>query len=64
MKFERLLETYLAFAPKGFKSFLKAMPIWIKDKIFQKTFLINKLSNTLGKKKNWSKCLLFSEHIL
>ena len=51
MKFERLLETYLAFAPKGFKSFLKAMPIWIKDKIFQKTFLINKLSNTLGKKK-------------
>lgn len=64
MKFERLLETYLAFAPKGFKSFLKAMPIWIKDKIFQKTFLINKLSNTLGKKKNWSKCLLFSEHHL
>ena len=35
VKFERLLETYLAFAPKGFVSFAKAMPIWIKDKLFQ-----------------------------
>ena len=43
MKFERLLETYLAFAPKGFNSFAKAMPIWIKDKLFQKTVLTKKL---------------------
>ena len=43
LKFERLLETYVAFAPKGFVSFAKAMPIWIKDKLFQKNFLFNKL---------------------
>ena len=36
VKFERLLETYLAFAPRGFRSFAKAMPVWIKDKLFQK----------------------------
>ena len=43
LKFERLLETYVAFAPKGFVSFAKAMPLWIKDKLFQKNFLFNKL---------------------
>ena len=43
LKFERLLETYVAFAPKGFTSFAKAMPLWIKDKLFQKNFLFNKL---------------------
>ena len=36
LKFERLLETYVAFAPKGFSSFSKAMPLWIKEKLFQK----------------------------
>ena len=36
LKFERLLETYVAFAPKGFKSFCKAMPVWLRDKLFQK----------------------------
>ena len=41
VKFERLLETYLAFAPKGFTSFVKAMPVWIKDKLFQKSNLIS-----------------------
>ena len=42
LKFERLLETYVAFAPRGFLSFSKAMPIWIKDKLFQKAcFKIN-----------------------
>ena len=42
LKFERLLETYLAFAPKGFISFLMAMPIWLREKLFQKNFyLIN-----------------------
>jgi carbamoyltransferase len=44
LKFERLLETYVAFAPKGFLSFSKAMPLWIKDKLFQKNLLFNKLS--------------------
>ena len=43
LKFERLLETYVAFAPKGFLSFSKAMPIWIKEKLFQKNLLFNKL---------------------
>ena len=43
LKFERLLETYIAFAPRGFKSFCKAMPIWIKEKLFQKKFLLDKL---------------------
>ena len=43
LKFERLLETYVAFAPKGFVSFSKAMPLWIKEKLFQKNFLFNKL---------------------
>ena len=45
LKFERLLETYVAFAPKGFISFAKAMPLWIKDKLFQKNLLFNKLKN-------------------
>ena len=64
MKFERLIETYLAFAPKGFKSFAKAMPIWIKDKLFQKSALVKELNTTLGSEVNWGKLLLFSEHHL
>lgn len=64
VKFERLLETYLAFAPKGFRSFAKAMPIWIKDKLFQKTVLVKELSATLGDYVNWSERMLFSEHHL
>ena len=43
LKFERLLETYVAFAPKGFVSFAKAMPLWIKEKLFQKNLIQNKL---------------------
>ena len=39
LKFERLLETYVAFAPKGFVSFSKAIPLWIKEKLFQKNLL-------------------------
>ena len=46
LKFERLLETYVAFAPKGFISFSKAMPLWIKEKLFQKNLLFNKLKET------------------
>jgi carbamoyltransferase len=64
VKFERLLETYLAFAPKGFKSFAKAMPVWIKDKLFQKSALINELKLTLDESVDWSERLLFSEHHL
>ena len=40
LKFERLLETYVAFAPKAFKSFCKSMPIWLREKLFQKNFFI------------------------
>ena len=45
LKFERLLETYVAFAPKGFGSFCKAMPIWLREKLFQKKMLFNELRN-------------------
>ena len=64
VKFERLLETYLAFAPKGFTSFAKAMPVWIKDKLFQKSALIKELKSTLDKSIDWRERLLFSEHHL
>lgn len=64
VKFERLLETYLAFAPKGFMSFGKAMPLWIKDKLFQKSALVRALGETLGENINWRQRLLFSEHHL
>ena len=43
LKFERLLETYMAFAPKGFKSFSLSMPLWLREKLFQKRFLFEKL---------------------
>ena len=64
LKFERLLETYLAFAPKGFVSFTKAIPAWVKDKLFQKSSLINEIKTLFGKEVNWSERLLFSEHHL
>jgi len=64
VKFERLLETYLAFAPKGFLSFASAIPVWIKNKLFQKSLLVKNLSSTLGNQINWKKLLLFSEHHL
>ncbi|MDA9096939.1 carbamoyltransferase [Methylophilaceae bacterium] len=63
LKFERLLETYLAFAPKGFTSFLKAFPVWIKDKLFQKKTLLECLSS-INKNISWRDKLLFSEHHL
>ena len=43
IKFERLIETYLSFAPKGFTSFSKAMPVWLSEKLFQKSLLTKKL---------------------
>ena len=64
VKFERLLETYLAFAPRGFISFLRSMPLWIKDKLFQKKSLLKELSKVLGDQINWKERLLFSEHHL
>ena len=64
LKFERLLETYIAFAPVGFKSFSSAMPLWIKDKLFQKTAIVRELNTLLGQAENWKEKLLFSEHHL
>ena len=64
LKFERLLETYLAFAPRGFRSFALSMPAWIKDKLFQKSVLTKALSNALGETIDWQSRLLFSQHHL
>ena len=65
LKFERLLETYLAFAPRGFMSFAAAMPLWIKDKLFQKSMLARALGEVLGgDPARWRERLLFSEHHL
>lgn len=61
LKFERLLETYLANAPRGFQSFNKAIPIWIKEKLFQKNLLATELKKLNGNKK-WQGKLLFTEH--
>src|SRR5210317_52650 len=63
LKFERLLETYVAFAPKGFVSFSKAMPVWIKEKLFQKNLLFNKLQNHDQNFKS-DKNIFFSDHHL
>ena len=63
LKFERLLETYVAFAPRGFASFSKAMPLWIKEKLFQKNFLFNKLKEHDINYKSDSN-IYFSDHHL
>jgi len=63
LKFERLLETYVAFAPKGFKSFCMAMPIWLKDKLFQKKMLFNELKRHDKNFKD-DKKIFFSDHHL
>ena len=61
LKFERLLETYLAFAPKGFTSFSMSMPIWLREKLFQKKFLFDKLKEHDKNFNNINK-INFSEH--
>ena len=61
LKFERLLETYVAFAPRGFRSFSMAVPIWIKEKLFQKDLLRRKLK-ALAPEVDWNEKLLFAEH--
>jgi carbamoyltransferase len=63
LKFERLLETYVAFAPKGFISFSKAMPLWIKEKLFQKNLLFNKLKEH-DKNYKSDENIFFSDHHL
>jgi carbamoyltransferase len=63
-KFERLLETYLAYAPRGYKSFAMSMPIWLTEKLFQKRLLAKQLSENLDSDVDWDKRLLFSEHHL
>jgi carbamoyltransferase len=64
LKFERIFETYLAFAPRGFKSFAMSLPVWVKDKLFQKSGILSTLNHELGDAVDWEKKLLFSEHHL
>ncbi len=63
LKFERLLETYLMFAPSGFSSFRMAVPLWIREKLFQKDLLQSRLKE-LDPKVDWAAKLLFTEHHL
>jgi carbamoyltransferase len=64
LKFERLVETYLAFAPRGFKSFVTSLPVWLKEKLFQKTVILDALTGHLGGQIDWVARLLFCEHHL
>ena len=61
LKFERLLETYVAFAPRGFRSFSMAIPLWVKEKLFQKDLLRRRLK-ALDPSVDWNAKLLFTEH--
>jgi carbamoyltransferase len=61
LKFERLLETYLSFAPAGFRSFRMALPLWLREKLFQKDLLTRELRR-LGPGVDWASRLLFTEH--
>ncbi|MFZ0853605.1 MAG: carbamoyltransferase [Hyphomicrobiaceae bacterium] len=61
LKFERLLETYVAFAPRGLRSFQRAMPVWIKEKLFQKDLLRTELEQ-IAPAVDWRSRLLFAEH--
>jgi carbamoyltransferase len=63
LKFERLLETYLAFAPRGIKSFSMAIPLWLREKLFLKDLLLKEFRKIGGDGK-WNKQILFSEHHL
>ena len=61
LKFDRILETYLAFAPRGFRSFSRSLPVWLKEKLFQKQVIANALEPIFG---DLGDRLLFSEHHL
>src|SRR5437764_7739746 len=63
LKFERIFETYLAFPPRGFRSFATSLPVWLKDKLFQKTVIADALKECFGE-GDWFKRLCFSEHHL
>ena len=63
-KFERILESYFEFAPKGFSSFVASMPSWLKGKLFQKSEILSHLSTKIDGNVDWSKKLLFSDHHL
>jgi carbamoyltransferase len=63
LKFERLVETYLTFAPRGFNSFRMAIPLWLREKLFLKDLLKKEL-NKLDEHDSWNEKLLFSEHHL
>jgi len=62
VKFERLLETYIAFAPRGIRSFLMAMPVWLKEKLFLKETLKRELAALSSLKKDQLPQLMFTEH--
>jgi len=64
LKFDRLLETYTAFAPRGFRSFATALPLWLTGKLFQKSLLVKELKRALPGAVDWNERLLFSEHHL
>ncbi|HTD61673.1 MAG TPA: carbamoyltransferase [Gemmatimonadaceae bacterium] len=61
LKFERLIETYLAYAPRGFGSFIRAMPVWLRDKLFLRSLLTHEL-RALDPDVDWSARLAFPEH--
>lgn len=63
LKFERLVETYLAFAPRGFQSFRMSIPLWLREKLFLKDLLLKEIKKAAGSTK-WNGELLFSEHHL
>lgn len=63
LKFERLLETYLAFAPRGFRSFSMAIPLWLREKLFLKDLLVSEL-RAFDRSVDWDERLNFSEHHL
>ena len=63
-KFDRLVETYLGTAPRGFTSFAASLPVWLSDKIFQRRLLTEYLEECLGPCQDWSERLRFSEHHL
>ncbi len=66
LKFDRLLETYLTLAPRGLRSFTMAMPLWIREKLFQKSILVKELRACAGGsvQEDWKDRLLFAEHHL
>jgi carbamoyltransferase len=61
VKFERLLETYVAFAPRGFQSFKMALPLWLREKLFQKSLLLKEMK-AYSADVDWANRLLFAEH--